>query len=101
MSYLFFSKLSPIKALGLSIGIAIVSNFLAPAISLIPSNLVYYSYPTSFALSLLSYSLTLSYPINPAISALVETAWVVVILGYLLFKKVKERKIFLVTHPFS
>jgi len=89
LSYLFFSKLSSSKGLGLSIGVVIVLDFLLLIIPILPGKLIYYFYPASFAFSMLNYSLTLSYPINPAISALVETAWIVipVILGYLLFKR--------------
>jgi len=52
--------------------------------------LVYYLYPASFAFSLINYSLTLNYPINPVISATVETVWVVTttILAYLIFERI-------------
>ena len=90
LSYLFFSKLSPSKGLGLSIGMFIVLDFLVLIIPFIPSKLIYYFYPASFAFSLLNYLMTLSYPISPAISALAETVWIVVpvIVGYLIFKKI-------------
>jgi len=90
LSYLFFSKFSPSKGLGLSIGIFIVLDFLVLIIPFVPSKLAYYLYPASFAFSLTNYSLTLNYPINPVISATVETVWVVTttILAYLTFKRI-------------
>jgi len=89
LSFLLLSKLSPSAGLGLSVGIYIVLNLLL-ILPILPGKLTYYFYPTSFALSVLYYSVNFSYPINPVISALVETAWVIipVLVGYLIFKRI-------------
>ena len=91
LSYLIFSKFSSTTGLGLSIGTYFVLGFLLSFLALaLPKNAVYYFLPTSFASSLLYYSINASYPINPAISALVEALWIVipVAVGYLLFKRI-------------
>jgi len=91
LSYLIFSRLSSTTGLGLSIGTYFVLSFLLSSLALaLPKNTVYYFLPTSFASSLLYYSINASYPINPAISAIVEALWIVipVVVGYLLFKRI-------------